>query len=134
MKFKEYLNGITNKSQINENEMRYQALEIAKNIHTELAQLSFIEMLAVMNPQNPAKKEVQALEGKINDLTNEIGDFIQKYIPDVSNAEANDTDELPPEENEEEVSPKPASKPKPKEKPKSNKTQDKNKGENKDEK
>jgi hypothetical protein len=77
-----------------ESEMKYQALAIAKSIHTSLAELTFIEMLSVMSPNNPAKKEVQELETKINELTGMIGEFIQKYIPDVADAEVGDTEEV----------------------------------------
>lgn len=77
-------------SDLNENSMKYEALSIAKQLHTSLAELTFIEMLSVMDPANPAKKEVQELETKLNTLTSEVGDFIQKYIPDVSDADAGD--------------------------------------------
>ena len=59
-------------------------------------------MLAVMSATNPAKKEVQDLESAINALTGEVGDFIQKYIPDVADADVGDTEEYAePEEPEE---------------------------------
>ena len=64
MKFKEL---------ILEGEMRFQALAAAKEIHTNLASITFIDMLAVMSSSNPAKKEVQELEAKINELTTEVG-------------------------------------------------------------
>lgn len=99
MKFRDLLKG-----KIDEGEMKYQALSMAKEIHSALAEITFIEMLSVMSPDNPAKKEVQELETKLNELTKDVGEFIQKYIPDVSDAEANDTDELPPEEEPEEDS------------------------------
>lgn len=59
-------------------------------------------MLSVMNPNNPAKKEVQELEKKLNDLTREVGDFVIKYMPDVSGEEAGDDDELPDEKESDE--------------------------------
>ena len=98
MKFKE----VIGKVNLNEKEMKFQALSIAKDLHTQLAQISFIDMLAVMNPENPAKKEVQALEAKINDITSEVGEFIQKYIPDVAAAEVGDLEDEEPEEEPEE--------------------------------
>jgi len=100
-----------------EGDMRYQALGMAKSLHNKLAQLSFLEMLSVMSPDNPAKKEVQELETKINDLTTEVGGFIQKYIPDVADAEGNELDELPKEEPEEEEPEKEEEPAEPKEKP-----------------
>jgi hypothetical protein len=97
MKFKKFLM----QKDLQESEMKYQALSMAKETHSQLAELTFIEMLSMMSPENPAKKEVQALEAELNDLTNKVGDFIQKYIPDVSDAEAGDHSEEPePEEDE----------------------------------
>ena len=83
-----------------ENEMKFQALAMAKDLHNKLAGLTFIDMLAVMSSTNPAKKEVQELETAINALTTEVGDFIQKYIPDVADAETGDTQEKPEKEEE----------------------------------
>lgn len=96
-----------NMSELFEGEMRFQALAMAKEVHNQLASTSFIDMLAVMAPENPAKKEVQELEGKINDLTTAVGAFIQKYIPDVAAAEPDDVDELPEPEDEEDEKPAP---------------------------
>ena len=79
---------------IKESPMKFQALSMAKEIQTTLASISFIEMLSVMNSDNPAKKEVQALETELNDLTGKVGVFIQKYIPDVADAVAGDDSEI----------------------------------------
>lgn len=105
MKFRDVLNGKTlEKSEIiNEGEMKFQALSMAKAIHTKLASTTFIEMLSVMSPDNPAKKEVQDLETKLNTLTQEVGEFIQKYIPDVADAEAGIEDMEAPEEETEDL-------------------------------
>lgn len=92
MKFKEL---------ILEGEMRFQALAAAKEIHSKLADITFIEMLSMMSSSNPAKKEVQELESDINELTNKVGNFIQKYIPNVADAESDDVDELPEDPEEE---------------------------------
>lgn len=97
MKFRDFINQDTH---INEGEMRYQALAMAKEVHSQLADLTFVEMLSVMNPNNPAKKEVQELEKKLNDLTREVGDFVIKYMPDVAGSEADEVDEIPAEEEE----------------------------------
>ena len=78
---------------IKESEMKFQALAKAKEIHTALATVTFIEMMSLMSADNPAKKEVQALETELNDLTARVGDFIQKYIPDVADADPGDTEE-----------------------------------------
>lgn len=94
MGFKEF----TEEGQLNE--MKYQALAMAKEIHSSLAQTTFIEMLSVMSTDNPAKKEVQALETELNDLTTKVGEFIQKYIPDVADAEAGDDSEIEDDEEE----------------------------------
>ena len=89
---------------VSEGEMKFQALGMAKELHNKLAGLTFIDMLAVMSSSNPAKKEVQALETAINALTTEVGDFIQKYIPDVADADVGDTEEYAePEEPEEDT-------------------------------
>lgn len=90
-----------NSTELNEANMKFEALAMAKELHTQLATISFIDMLGMMNPDNPAKKEVQELETKINDLTNDIGEFIQKHIPDVAAAEAGDGSDVEPEEDEE---------------------------------
>ncbi len=91
MKFRDI---ITGKRQLTESEMKFQALSMAKEIHTALASITFIEMLSVMNPENPAVKEVQDLETKLNELSSEVGQFIQKYIPDVADADAGDDSEI----------------------------------------
>lgn len=83
-----------------EADMKFQALAMAKDLHNKLAGLTFIDMLAVMSPTNPAKKEVQDLETAINALTTEVGDFIQKYIPDVADADVGDTEEYAEPEEE----------------------------------
>ena len=100
MNFKKLINNI------NEGDMKFQALAMAKELHTQLGALTFIDMLAVMNPDNPAKKEVQELETKINELTTEVGAFIQKYIPDVADADVGDLEDEPPEDDDEEEKPK----------------------------
>lgn len=100
MQFKKHLKEAT----LGEGEMKYAALSMAKELHTALATLTFIDMLSVMDPKNPAKKEVQELETMINKLTTEVGEFIQKYIPDVADAETDDTDELPKENLPDELS------------------------------
>lgn len=90
-----------NCTSISEAEMKFTALAMAKEIHTQLATVTFIEMLSVMSTDNPAKKEVQALETELNDLTTKVGEFIQKYIPDVADADVGDTEEYAePEEDE----------------------------------
>lgn len=103
-----------------ESEMKFQALGMAKELHNKLAGLTFIDMLAVMSPDNPAKKEVQDLETAINALTSEVGEFIQKYIPDVADADVGDTEEYAkPEEPEEEPKEEPKEEPEePEEEPK----------------
>lgn len=116
---------------ISESEMKYQALSMAKELHSALAALTFIEMLSVMDPKNPAKKEVQELETMINQLTTNVGEFIQKYIPDVADAETGEVDELPDEESDEDEDLKdkikPKAIPKPKEKLKSQDDSDESK-------
>lgn len=89
-----------NCTNISESEMKFQALAKAKEIHTALATITFIEMMSLMSTDNPAKKEVQTLETKLNDLTTEIGEFIQKYIPDVADADPGDTEEFAEPEDE----------------------------------
>lgn len=89
-----------NCTNIKESEMKFQALAMAKEIHTNLASITFIEMLSVMSPDNPAVKEVQDLETKLNQLTGEVGEFIQKYIPNVADAEAGDDSEIEDDEEE----------------------------------
>jgi hypothetical protein len=86
-----------------EGDMKFQALGMAKQLHNKLAGLTFIDMLSVMSADNPAKKEVQDLETAINALTTEVGDFIQKYIPDVADADVGDTEEYAEPEEPEEV-------------------------------
>lgn len=110
MKFRDHLNGFnqesTTKEKLSEAErqasMKYQALAMAKEVHSNLAELSFVEMMGVMSPDNPAKKEVQELEKQLNELTRQVGDFVIKYMPDVAAAEPGDTDEMPPKDKEDE--------------------------------
>lgn len=92
MKFRDIISG--KGRPLSESEMKFQALAMAKEIHTTLAGITFIEMLSVMNPDNPAVKEVQDLETKLNQLSAEVGEFIQKYIPDVADAEAGDDSDI----------------------------------------
>lgn len=106
MKFRDYISN-NEQNKLDEASMKYQALAMAKEVHSELAELSFVEMMGVMSPDNPAKKEVQELEKKLNELTREVGDFVIKYMPDVAAAEPGDTDEMPDEEDEEPSDKKP---------------------------
>ncbi len=118
MKFRDHLNEYNqcsnNKEKLSEAErqasMKYQALAMAKEVHSNLAELSFVEMMGVMSPDNPAKKEVQELEKQLNELTRQVGDFVIKYMPDVAAAEPGDTDEMPPEDDEGEESQQPQTK------------------------
>lgn len=79
---------------IKESEMKFQALAMAKEIQTTLAGISFIEMLSVMSPDNPAVNEVKDLESKLDMLASEVAQFIQKHISDVGDAEAGDDSEI----------------------------------------
>lgn len=79
---------------IKESEMKFQALAMAKEIQTTLAGISFIEMLSVMSPDNPAVSEVKDLESKLDMLAGEVSQFIQKHISAVGDAEAGDDSEI----------------------------------------
>jgi len=82
MKFKFFLERKEDFEQ--DNDVKYQALTIAKNVHTRLAKLSFIDMLYLMNSDNPAKSEIKEIEAELNQLTNKVGAFIEKHFHNIS--------------------------------------------------
>lgn len=104
MKFRDLVEGRLPKEEaqevtVTENEVKFQALAKMKEIQSALADLTFLDVIAVMNPENPLKKEVQKMETQINDLTKVVGDFVEANMADAT--EVGDEPEEPEEETEE---------------------------------
>jgi hypothetical protein len=89
---------------INEKDMRFEALQMLRSTQAKLTELNFLEVIALMRPENPLKKDVLKFEEDLNDLTNRIGQFIQDAKNDVEyqpSQEEIDAEGDEPVENEE---------------------------------
>lgn len=86
----------------NEKDIRFEALQSLRQIQAELTKLNFLDVIAIMRPENPLKKDVLQFEDDLNDLTNRIGAFIQTAKNDVEyqpsqeeiDAEADEPEEI----------------------------------------
>lgn len=86
---------------INENEIKFQALAVMKEIHSALAELTFVDVIAVMREENPLRKDVTALEKELNDLTTKVGDFVTNNLDDAVELEQADIEDQEKEKEEE---------------------------------
>jgi len=75
------------KNNIDESEIKFQALSVMKEMHSNLADITFLDVLAVMSEDNPLKKDVQKLEIELNTLTKNVSDFIEKNMNDAVDME-----------------------------------------------
>jgi outer membrane biosynthesis protein TonB len=96
------LNVLNENYYTNEKDMRFEALQMLREVQAELTRLNFLEVISLMKPTNPLKKTVLSFEEDLNDLTNRIGAFIQDAKNDVEyQPSEEETEEDKPEENEE---------------------------------
>ena len=70
------------KKDLNENEIKYQALENMKEIQAQLGSISFIDVISVMRDDNPLKTEVFEMEDMLHNLTVTVSQFINDNLPD----------------------------------------------------
>ena len=68
--------------ELDESKIKFEALNVMKEIQTTLSGLSFLDVIAVMREENPLKKEVHDLESKLHELTQMVGQFIADNIED----------------------------------------------------
>ena len=94
-KFKQFL-----QNDINENEIKFEALAIMKEIHSALAELSFVDVIAKMREENPLKKDINALEKELNELTTKVGQFVTDNLEDAVDMEQADIEDAEIEKEE----------------------------------
>jgi len=58
--------------------IKYTALQLLRETQAELTRINFLEVISLMSPNNPNIKEIYGYEESLNDITNKIGEFIQK--------------------------------------------------------
>lgn len=85
---------------LSENEIKFEALSVMKEIHSQLAELSFVDVIAVMREENPLRKDVTVLEKELNDLTNKVGQFVTDNLADAVDMEAADIEDVEKEKEE----------------------------------
>lgn len=91
---------------IDESEIKFQALANMKEIHSALAELTFLDVIQVMREENPLKKDVQKFEEELNALTEKVGKFVTDNMKDaveMEQADIEDEEENKEEENEKEI-------------------------------
>ena len=91
MTFRDLINGQNHS--LKENEIKFEALSVMKDIHSALADLSFVGVIAKMRPENPLKKDVTALEKELNELTNKVGQFVTDNLSDATDVEQGDIED-----------------------------------------
>lgn len=91
------------RNNVNESEIKFQALSVMKEMHSNLADITFLDVLAVMAEDNPLKKDVQKLEVQLNTLTKNVSDFIEKTMVDAVDMEQPEEEAEEAEEAEEEA-------------------------------
>lgn len=67
---------------LTESKVKFEALNVMKEIQTTLSGLTFLDVIAVMREENPLRKEVHELEAMLHELTGKVGDFIADNIED----------------------------------------------------
>ena len=86
--------------EVNENEIKFEALAVMKEIHSALAELSFVDVIAKMREENPLKKDVNALEKELNALTTKVGEFVTNNLEDAVDMEQADIEDAEVEKEE----------------------------------
>lgn len=103
MKFRDIISG---KETLNESEVKFEALAIMKKIHSSLATLSFVDVIAKMREENPLRKDVNELEKALNVLTTQVGEFVTNNLEDavdLEQADVQDKEDNAEEEEEKEI-------------------------------
>jgi hypothetical protein len=102
MKFRDVINGkvVSADTTIVEAEVKFQALAVMKEIHSALADLSFVDVIAKMREENPLRKDVTELEKELNELTNKVGQFVTDNLADSVELEQADVEDKEIEKEE----------------------------------
>ena len=85
---------------LSENEIKFEALSVMKEIHGQLADLTFVDVIAVMREENPLRKDVTKLEEELNELTMKVGKFVTDNLDDAVELEQADKEEAEEEKEE----------------------------------
>jgi hypothetical protein len=75
---------------IQENQIKYQALQLLREVQADLTRINFLEVLSLMKAENPLRKDINKYETILNDLTTEIGKFIQDNKDEVDYSDTSD--------------------------------------------
>lgn len=89
-------------NRVDENEIRVEALKNVKEIQSQLTVISFLDVLAVMDPANPLRKQVEEFEEGLTALRQGIEQFVaENQFDTVPEIEAEETPETKKEEPKE---------------------------------
>lgn len=105
MKFRDIYEGYTPSKQqemfeLSENEIKFKALTVMKEIHAHLAELTFVDVISVMREENPLRKDIGAFEKELNELTNKVGQFVTDNLDDAVELETADIEDAEAEKEE----------------------------------
>jgi hypothetical protein len=74
---------------LNEGSVKLEAIKNLKNIQAQLTTINFLDVLSVMNNDNPLKKDVESFEGILTDLRVKMEEFINANQYDATDPEDN---------------------------------------------
>ena len=84
--------------ELNETEIRFEALTRLREIQSQLVGISFLEVIAIMKEDNPLKKDVLTFQDELDKLTSAVGEFVSKSKNDVDYQLSDDEKEQSAEE------------------------------------
>jgi hypothetical protein len=88
---------------LKENEVKLEVMRTIKDLQAQLTTVSFLDALAMMDPSNPLKKELESFESDIATLRTNIEGFVVSNQFDIpSEVEEVPEEEIPEEEIPEE--------------------------------
>lgn len=93
-----------NRQQLDESEVKLAAIQKLKEIQAQLTQINFLDVVNVMKPDNPLKKEVENMEKELADVRQAVEKFVVANQFDAIDEEEPEEpvgDEGEPEEKEE---------------------------------
>lgn len=88
--------------ELTENEVRLAAIQKLKEIQAQITEINFLDVVAVMRPENPLKKDVEAMEIALADVRAQVEKFVVDNQFDAVEAEQQANEEEPEEESTEE--------------------------------
>ena len=90
---------------INEGNMRFEALQMLREVQGNLVGVSFLPVIGIMKPENPYIKDITLFQDKLDELTIEIQTFISdaKNGVDYEPAEGEGEEDSDGEEPKEEI-------------------------------